>query len=204
MAEDVIRTFIAVDLPPNVLDALEQISGQLQSKLPDTPVRWVYVEKMHLTLKFLGDISTENIGMVERILKSEAAKRHVMEIGVGGIGAFPKMRHPRVVWIGVEAPSELFDLRRGIEEGVARLGYNYDKYDFTPHLTLGRISRKASAADVRTVGDVLHGFQVGFLGVARIDAVHLYRSDLHPDGAKYTRLYSAYLTDPDDEVKQAK
>jgi len=200
MAEDVIRTFIAVDLPPNVLDALGQITSQLQSKLPDTPVRWVNFEKMHLTLKFLGDVSTENIGMVERILRSEAAKRQVMEIGIGGIGAFPKMRHPRVIWIGVEAPSELFDLRRGIEDGVARLGYTYDKYEFTPHLTLGRISRKASATDVRKVGNVLHDFQVGFIGVARIDAVHLYRSDLHTDGAKYTRLYTADLTDPDGEV----
>ena len=200
MTEDVIRTFIAVDLPLTVLDALGQISTQLQSKLPDTPVRWVNYEKMHLTLKFLGDVSAENIGMVERILKSEAAKRPVMEIGIGGIGAFPKPRHPRVIWIGVEAPSDLFDLRRGIEDGVARLGYNYDKYEFTPHLTLGRISRKASATDVRTVGNVLHDCQVGFIGVARIDAVHLYRSDLNSDGAKYTRLFSAKLTDPEGEV----
>ena len=200
MTEDVIRTFIAVDLPPTVLDALGQISTQLQSKLPDTPVRWVNYEKMHLTLKFLGDVSTENIGMVERILKSEAVKRPVLEIGIGGIGAFPKTRHPRVIWIGVEAPSDLFDLRRGIEDGVARLGYNYDKYEFTPHLTLGRISRKASATDVRTVGNVLQDCQVGFIGVARIDAVHLYRSDLHTDGAKYTRLFSAKLTDPEGEV----
>ena len=200
MTEDVIRTFIAVDLPSSVLDALGQISDQLQSKFSDTPVRWVDVEKMHLTLKFLGDVSRENISMVERILRSEASKRPVMEIGIGGIGAFPKMRHPRVIWIGVEAPSELFDLRRGIEDGVARLGYNYDKYDFTPHLTLGRISRKASASDVRTVGKVLHDFQVGFIGVARIDAVHLYRSDLRPDGAKYTCIYSADLTDVEGEV----
>ncbi len=200
MAEDVIRTFIAVDLPASVRDALGQVSEQLQSKLSDTPVRWVNYEKMHLTLKFLGDISTENISMVEKILASEAAKRQVMEIGIGGIGAFPKMRHPRVIWIGVEAPSELFDLRRGIEDGVARLGYNYDKYEFTPHLTLGRISRKASASDVRKVGNVLHDFQVGFIGVARIEAVHLYRSDLEPEGATYTRLYSAELTDPEGQV----
>ncbi len=200
MSDDVIRTFIAVDLPPSVLDALGQISSQLQDKLPGTPVRWVNFEKMHLTLKFMGDISKENIGMVEKILKTEASKRQVMEIGIGGIGAFPKMRHPRVVWIGVEAPTELFDLRRGIEDGVARLGYNYDKYEFTPHLTLGRISRKASARDVRTVGNVLHDFQVGFIGVARIEAVHLYRSDLSPDGAKYSRLYSAGLLEQEGQV----
>ena len=200
MAADVIRTFIAVDLPPGVLEALGQVTAQLQEKLPDTPVRWVNHQKMHLTLKFLGDISNENISMVEKILYSEAAKRQAMEIGIGGIGAFPKMRHPRVIWIGVEAPTELFDLRRGIEDGVARLGYNYDKYDFTPHLTLGRISRKASARDVRKVGNVLHEFQVGFIGVARIEAVHLYRSELRPEGAQYTCLYSAPLIDQDGQV----
>jgi len=200
MTSDVIRTFIAVDLPSSVLDALGQVSQQLQEKLPGTPVRWVDFQKMHLTLKFLGDISTENIGMVEKILQSEASKHPVMEIGIGGIGAFPKMRHPRVIWIGVEAPPDLNDLRRGIEDGVARLGYNYDKYEFTPHLTLGRISRKASARDVRAVGDVLHEFQVGFIGVARIDAVHLYSSDLRPEGAKYTCLYSAQLLDQESQV----
>ena len=200
MTADVIRTFIAVDLPPSVLDALGQISAQLQEKLTDTPVRWVDFTKMHLTLKFLGDISKENIGMVEKILQSEAAKRQAMEIGIGGIGAFPKMRHPRVIWIGVEAPTDLFDLRRGIEDGVARLGYTYDKYDFTPHLTLGRISRKASARDVRKVGNVLSEFQVGFIGVARIEAVHLYKSDLHPDGAKYTRLFSAGVVEENLET----
>lgn len=200
MTADVIRTFIAVDLPPSVLEALGQVSSQLQEKLLDTPVRWVNYQKMHLTLKFLGDISKENIGMVEKILQSEAAKRQSMEIGIGGIGAFPKMRHPRVIWIGIEAPTDLFDLRRGIEDGVARLGYNYDKYDFTPHLTLGRISRKASARDVRKIGNVLHEYQVGFIGVARIEAVHLYRSDLSPEGAKYTRLYSADLMDQDNQA----
>ena len=197
MSEEVIRTFIAVDLPSSVLEALGQISSQLQEKLPGSSVRWVNYEKMHLTLKFLGDISRENIGMVEKILETEASKKGVMEIGIGGIGAFPKARHPRVIWIGVEAPQDLFDLRRGIEDGVARLGYSYDKYEFTPHLTLGRISRKASARDVRLVGDVLHDFQVGFIGVARIEAVHLYKSDLRPDGALYTRLYSAKLQDQD-------
>ncbi len=195
MIDDVIRTFIAVDLPPNVLDALGQISSHLQEKLPGTAVRWVNFEKMHLTLKFLGDISRENIEMVEKIIQTEASKHGAMEIGIGGLGAFPKARHPRVIWVGVEAPPDLFDLRRGIEDGVARLGYNYDKYEFTPHLTLGRISRKASARDVRLVGDVLHDFQVGFIGVARIEAVHLYKSDLHPDGAIYSRLYSAKLLD---------
>lgn len=198
--EEVFRSFIAVDIPAGVQEALGQVEDQLRERLPETPIRWVEPEKIHLTLKFLGDVSRENLDMVKKILSSEVAKRHAMEIGIGGIGAFPKMRHPRVVWVGVEAPEELHALRRGIEDGVARLGYDYDKYDFTPHLTLGRVSRKASSREVRNVGKVLHDFQVGFIGVARVDEVHIYRSDLQPDGAVYTRLFTASLEENDGQV----
>lgn len=200
MEKEVVRTFIAVDIPEEVRESLGQVSSRLQDKLGETPVRWVNFEKIHLTLKFLGDVSKENLGMVEKILESEVSKHQTMEIGIGRLGAFPKIRHPRVIWVGVEAPAELYDLRRGIEDGVARLGYNYDKYDFTPHLTLGRVSRKASARDVRKVGKMLHEFNVGFIGVARIQAVHLYRSDLQPGGAVYSRLFSADLTDDNGQV----
>lgn len=200
MEHEVIRSFIAVDIPEEVRDSLGHVSERLQGELDETPVRWVDQEKIHLTLKFLGDVSQENLSMVKKILASEVNKHQAMEIGIGRIGAFPKLRHPRVIWVGVEAPNELYDLRRGIEDGVARLGYNYDKYDFTPHLTLGRVSRKASAQDVRKVGKVLHDFKVGFIGVARIKAVHLYRSDLQPEGAVYTRLFTASLTEDEGQV----
>lgn len=199
-AEEVFRSFIAVDIPPGVQDALGQVEDQLQERLPQTPVRWVDPHKIHLTLKFLGDVSKENLEMVKKILSSEVNKRHTMEIGIGGIGAFPKIRHPRVIWVGVEAPEELHALRRGIEDGVARLGYEYDKYDFTPHLTLGRVSRKASSREVRKVGKVLHDFQVGFLGVTRVEDVHIYRSDLQPEGAVYTRLYTVSLAEENGQV----
>jgi len=198
--EEVFRSFIAVDIPAGVQKSLGQVEAQLRERLPETPIRWVEPEKIHLTLKFLGDVSRENLDMVKKILSSEVAKRQAMEIGIGGMGAFPKMRHPRVVWVGVEAPEELHALRRGIEDGVARLGYEYDKYDFTPHLTLGRVSRKASSREVRNVGKVLHEYQVGFLGVARVDEVHIYRSDLQPDGAVYTRLFTASLEENDGQV----
>ena len=197
MTQDVIRTFIAIDLPSDVRDSLEQVISKLKEQLPGTLVRWVEADKIHLTLKFLGDVSSKNLDIVKKIVASEAAKRQTMEIGIGGIGAFPKTLHPRVVWIGVEAPSELDDLRRGIEDGVARLGYERDKYAFTPHLTLGRVSRKASGKDIRKVGKVLHDFNVGYLGAARVEEVNIYRSDLHPTGPVYTKLLAAPLKEHD-------
>lgn len=198
--KEVFRSFIAVDIPSGVQKALGQVETELKERLPQTPVRWVNPEKIHLTLKFLGDVSRENLEMVKKILVSEVTKRQTMEIGIGGIGAFPKIRHPRVIWVGVEAPEELRALRRGIEDGVARLGYEYDKYDFTPHLTLGRVSRKASSREVRKVGKVLHDFKVGFIGVTRVENVHIYRSDLQPEGAVYTRLYTVSLAEDEGQV----
>jgi len=200
MPKDVIRTFVAIDLPKDVRDSLGEVIHKLREQLPGIPVRWMDHEKIHLTLKFLGDVSLQNLEIIKKIVEAETAKRQTMEMGVGGIGAFPKLQHPRVVWIGVEAPSELDDLRRGIEDGVARLGYQRDQYGFTPHLTLGRVSRKASAHDVRRVGEVLYGFSVGYLGAARVKEVHVYRSDLRPDGAVYTRLFTANLVEQNGQV----
>lgn len=200
MNEDAIRSFIAIDIPSNVREALGQVTERLKEKLPNTPVRWVDPDRVHLTLKFLGDVSAQNLEIIKKTVAAETVKRHVMEIGIGGFGAFPKIRHPRVIWVGVEAPGELHDLRRGIEEGLARLGYERDRYDFTPHLTLGRVSRKASAREVRKVGNVLYDFKVGFLGVARVEEVHIYRSDLRSSGAVYTRLYSAGLVEKNGQV----
>jgi 2'-5' RNA ligase len=187
----VIRAFIAVDLPPEVQECLRQISTQLTEQMGDVPVRWVAPENIHLTLKFLGDVSTNNIQVLTELLEAETASQKPMVISVGGVGAFPKVRSPRVIWVGVEAPQELVALQRSIDSQTARIGYARDRRPFSPHLTLGRVSRNATPQDVRKIGDALASQKVGFLGVARIRAVHLYRSDLKPSGAVYTKLFSA-------------
>ncbi len=200
MSNDVIRSFIAIDLPSDVLDALGKVISKLREQLPKAPVRWVDHEQIHLTIKFLGDVSSQNLEIIKKNVALEAAKRQTMEMGVGGLGAFPKLHHPRIIWIGVESPSELDDLRRGIEESVARLGYQRDRYEFTPHLTLGRVSRQSSVEDVRRVGKVLQDFRVGYLGAVRVEEVHIYRSDLRPKGPIYTRLFTTPLIEQKGQV----
>ena len=194
----VIRAFIAIDLPDDVQECLRQVSDQLQAQLSGIPVRWVAPENIHLTLKFLGDVSLGNLGMLKEILQAEALAQKPLEVSIGGLGAFPKMRRPRVIWVGVEAPPELLALQRGIDAQTARVGYTPDERDFSPHLTLGRVSRNATPQDVNQLGDVLSAQKIGFLGVARVRQVHLFRSDLQPGGAVYTRLYSAPFGDTGD------
>jgi 2'-5' RNA ligase len=189
----VIRAFIAIDLPPDVQDCLEQVSSQLKESMERVPIRWVAVPNIHLTLKFLGDVSLSNIEVLTKILEVEAANHRPMDISVGGLGAYPKIRRPRVIWVGIEAPAELLSLQRGIEAQTARVGYARDRRPFSAHLTLGRVSRNATPREVRKIGDVLSENKLGFLGVACVRAVHLFRSDLQPGGAVYTRLFTAPL-----------
>ena len=190
----VFRAFIAVDLSSEIQQCLSQVVDDFKKALGENaPVRWVPVENIHLTLKFLGDVSVANVEMLTEIVRSVAENHHVFEISVGGNGAFPNTRRPRVLWVGIEAPSELIMVQRNIDIETSRLGYASDKRGFSPHLTMGRISRNASTRDLREISKFLDKKTVGFLGVTSINEIHLFRSDLHPGGAVYSKVFSAKL-----------
>ena len=189
----VIRAFIAVNLSPEILEGIEQVSLDLRARMKDVPVRWVPVENIHLTLKFLGNVSTANLEILKDILGKVVSSHSECDISVGGIGAFPKPHNPRVIWVGMEVPQELVTLQHNIEIETARLGYSREHRPFSAHLTFGRVSRNASAQDVHAIAEVLENYKVGFLGATRLKTVYLYRSDLKPDGAVYTPIYSATL-----------
>jgi 2'-5' RNA ligase len=189
----VVRAFIALSLSPEIYSSLDQVIHQLQERLPRPVVRWVPAHNIHLTLKFLGDVSLSNLEILKKILAVESGRQPPFEISVGELGAFPSIRRPRVIWVGIEAPPQLYELQRGIEAETARLGYAPEEREFSPHLTLGRVARNASTAEVRQLSDVLSEAKVGFLGAACIRDAHLFRSDLQPGGAIYTQLFSAPL-----------
>lgn len=187
----VIRAFIALDLEQEVLHRLDVIIRQLKQSLDGVPVRWVQAKNIHLTLKFLGDVSEANLPVLYKILENEAVRHPCFEVFVSGLGAFPNLNRPRVIWAGVEAPAELITMQHNIDIETARLGYQSEERDFSPHLTLGRVSRNATTNETRRISDALRITKVSSLGVTRPQAVHFYRSDLNPDGANYHCLYSA-------------
>ena len=190
----VLRAFIAINLSPEIYQGLKQVAGQLEERLLGAPIRWVPVDNIHLTVRFLGNVSISNLDLLTKILEVEASQHPTFEISAGELGAYPSIRRPRVIWIGIEAPAELNTLQRGIEKEVARLGYAREKRAFSPHLTLGRVSRNADSNDIRKISEVLCNCKVGFLGAVRVRDIHLYRSDLQPGGAIYTRLFTAPLS----------
>ena len=191
---DAIRAFIAIELPEQIRQQLSSIEQQLQAKAGDSSrraVRWVPTGNMHLTLKFLGEVSASNVQALARMLQRQAAQHSVFELTIAGLGAFPNQRRPRVIWIGAEAPAEFSSLQQTIEAETRALGYPAEDRPFSPHLTLGRVSRNATPRDIQRIGEALEKTAVGHLGTVRVENVNLYRSDLRPGGAVYTNLFSA-------------
>jgi len=189
----VIRAFIAIDLSPEIHQQLDEVLEKYRTQLGKIPIRWVTATNIHLTLKFLGDVSLANLDMLTKMIQAEVSNHHQFEISVGGSGAFPNYRQPHVIWVGVEAPQELIAVQNGIEAATARLGYAREERAFSPHLTIGRVSRNATTQDVKEISRTLEKIKVGFLGATCVEQVHLYRSDLRPTGAVYTQIFSTSL-----------
>ncbi len=189
---EAIRAFVAIELPETLRQKLDAVEQQIQAQAGGSrhrAVRWVPASNMHLTLKFLGEVSTANMQSLARMLQREAARHAPFTIQVGGLGAFPNPRRPRVIWVGTQAPPDLESLQKAIEAETQQLGYPAEERPFSPHLTLGRISQNARPEEVSQVAKALSEVEVGVLGEVRVEQVHLFRSDLHPSGAVYTALY---------------
>jgi len=192
---NVIRAFVAINLTAELTQKLEQVITGLKARLPGNSIRWVAAPNIHLTIKFLGDVAIHKLGPLTKILQTEASRHAAFDVQVGELGVFPNLRRPQVVWIGVKAPPELGLLQKGVEKEMAQLGYPPEARPFSPHLTLGRVSRNASPDEIRRISDALAKSQVGQLGEVYVQAIHLYRSDLQPGGSLYTRLFSANLAE---------
>ncbi|OGO29288.1 MAG: 2'-5' RNA ligase [Chloroflexi bacterium RBG_16_52_11] len=190
---NVIRAFIAIEMSPEIHARLEDVCTQVKDKLKGMPVRWVQVNKIHLTLKFLGEVSVSNLQVLKDSLNAETLGHLPFEISIGGLGAFPSYHRPRVIWVGIDAPQELYSLQRQIELEAEHLGYAREEQKFSPHLTLGRLVRHASTAEAHQVGEILEVIKVDSLGKVQVMGVSLYKSDLQPGGAVYTCLYTAHL-----------
>ena len=188
-----LRAFIAIELPASIQDAIQKQTALLRQALDSPLVRWVPAHNVHLTLKFLGDVSPLNIEMLTQMLTREADGYSAFDVQIGNLGSFPTPRRPRVIWVGLSAPAARESLQRGIESAAARLGYQQEERAFSPHLTIGRVRQNLSAFALQKVRAALEGTKIGELGTARVAAVHLYKSDLQPDGSVYTKLFSTPL-----------
>ena len=183
----VTRSFIAIELAPDIRIRMSQVIDRLK-RLVGSSVRWVPPENIHITLKFLGDVASSNIDLICSVLKSEALHHRGFDASFSGLGAFPSPNRPRVLWVGIQAPTALAALYHGVDKATTQLGYAGEDRPFSPHLTIGRVSQHATSQDLGLITHALETVAVDNLGTQPINAINLYRSDLSPQGAHYTVL----------------
>lgn len=188
-----IRTFIALDFPLSILDSIEQQTKRLRQTLENDVIRWVLTHNLHLTLKFLGNVPVSHLEFLKQMLAQATDSITQFDLQIGGVGSFPNSNRPRVLWVGIHAPAALSNLRKAIEEGAKRLGYEKEERPFSPHLTLGRVRQGLDGKDLQKISNALSSIQLGKIGIARVDSVHIYKSDLNSEGSVYTKLFSTPL-----------
>ena len=188
-----IRTFIAIDLPLSLQESLDKQTARLRQTLGDNVIRWVSPHNMHLTLKFLGKVPAAHLDFLKQMLTQAADSTPQFDLQIGGIGSFPSSKRPRVLWVGIHAPTSLASLQRMIEEGANRLGFEKEERAFSPHLTVGRIRQGIDVKEIQKISNALSTIQLGKIGTARVDSVHLYKSDLNSEGSVYTKLFTTPL-----------
>jgi 2'-5' RNA ligase len=174
-------------------ETIQQKTEPLRKTIGASIVRWVPSQNVHLTLKFLGDVSATSVEILTQMLRAQADSHSAFDIHISGLGSFPNLKRPRVLFIGIQPPAELEALYRGVESEATRLGYESDEHGFSPHLTLGRVKQYCSASDQQKIRKALEETKVDSLGATQVDSVHLYKSDLKPTGSVYTKLFSAPL-----------
>lgn len=188
-----LRTFIAAEIPLSIQTSIQKQVDGLRHRIGNSSVRWVPAQNMHLTLKFLGEVSQTDVGILTGILRAEAESRSAFDITISGLGSFPNSKRASVLFIGIQAPAELEALQRGIESACVRAGYRPETRPFSPHLTIGRVRRGVTSSDRTKIRRTLDEFKIDSLGTARVDSIHLFKSELQPGGAVYTKLFSAPL-----------
>lgn len=139
---DTIRAFIAIHLPADIQEVLGAMSRELAPRLPERAVSWVQPERMHLTLRFLGDTPAGRLGELGEMLDAVAAQHRPFELRLGQLGAFPNERRPRVIWVGLAGDvPHAAALQKALDTALIPLGWQPDGKPFSPHLTLGRVKR---------------------------------------------------------------
>jgi len=190
---DKIRTFIAIQLPPDIKAALYRLQIDLRAE-KDNSVKWVKPNSIHLTLKFLGNVDTEAIPQITNVIEKSIKNVKPFSLALSEIGAFPDTRAPRVVWVGLEGDTEMLSkLQQLLERSVAAIGFTPENRGFSPHLTLGRVRNGVRPNQRRILSERLSVVKLKTMQAIKVNSIDLMKSDLTTQGAIYTQLASISL-----------
>ncbi|NLS78794.1 MAG: RNA 2',3'-cyclic phosphodiesterase [Chloroflexi bacterium] len=184
-----IRSFIAIALDQRAVAALRQLQDALGRKPGTRAARWTAPGSIHLTLKFLGDVPADDIPVIAEALRERCSQHGPFRLVLAGLGCFPDVRQPRIVWVGLQGETAaLLALQREVDQVMDQLGYPPERRPFSPHLTIARVHQSATRSELETLGQAVERSAVGELAALEVEAVHLVRSDLRPEGPIYTDL----------------
>lgn len=186
---ETVRAFIALELTSEIQNQLKQAQDEL--KKAEADVKWVDSKGIHLTLKFLGNVSLELIKEIKRHLDTLAKNHQRFELNINQVGAFPKKEYPRVIWVGIEqGKNQTIKLAEALEERLVNLGFMKEKRDFQPHLTLGRVRSSRNRSQLTRLLE-----SVTILPkTMQAETLVLFKSTLTPQGAIYEALHKADLS----------
>jgi 2'-5' RNA ligase len=187
-----IRSFVAIELPESIRADIRELQRALRSYRFD--IRWVEPVNMHLTLTFLGDVDPSGIEAVGRVLSETVACRPVFELVPRGVGVFPNIRQPRVIWAGIAGQTaDLRSLRKSVDDALGPLGFEAEDRPYRGHLTLGRVR---SRMDHGRLVDALRAYGDFASQAFSVERLMLFKSELHPDGPVYKKLCEMPLGKP--------
>ena len=187
------RLFVAIDVGPTIASAaatlVEQLQGRAAKLSPLAKITWIPVDRMHLTVRFIGHADEPQYQAIASVLQPALSTRP-FDLRVRGTGAFPKSGPPRAIWCGIsDGLEQLQDVEREITERLEGVGVPPDDRRYSPHLTLARI-REAHGLRSSALLDSTRDLD---FGAARVEAITLFESRLSPKGPTYVALQETSL-----------
>ena len=186
---DMIRAFIAIPLDPKIQHSIERMQDHL--KKTNSDVKWVKSENIHITLKFLGDVNTEQINSVKQALSNCTHNTRPFKVELSQLGAFPNIEHPRTLWVGLkDHKQKLSRMAVSLEKALGKIGFQGDQRPFSPHITIGRIR---SSNNIDALSKSMSNYPISENCIQTISKIILFQSILSSEGPIYEPLYKVNI-----------
>ncbi len=182
-----IRSFLAFELPAEIKTIVTRVSGEIRKSSLD--VRWVRPEFIHLTVVFMGDIESEQVSLMGGPVSAVCSGHSPFSISLKPMGCFPNSRNPRVIWLGIDGDLDRMSrFRDDLQHALSPFGIKAEERAFRPHLTLGRFKKPGKRQT--ELEQILARYRDLSSPACTLDELVLFRSDLKPGGAVYTKVSS--------------
>lgn len=191
-----VRAFLAIPLPWQLQESIRVIQTELQASI--AAARWTRPENLHLTLHFFAKIEQETLEKLKVSVLSVMGCQRSFQVEVNGLGAFPNLHRPRVIWLGLEPRGQLEQLHRATERCLHQAGLTTDSRPYSPHLTIGRL--RGGKLDLTKS---FISMQEKTIEPLNVDRLILYESRLRPEGAQHIPLLTVNFDDKNTDIHNA-